>query len=222
MPYFEEDFLQFFIDLAPNNHKDWFDENRKRYHKSVKEPFKTFVERMIALVLEEEKHWGELEAKNCIFRINRDVRFSKDKTPYKMKVSAAIVDGGKKNHTTPGLYFELGPEDIRIYGGVYQLEKEQLLVVREAIADNLEEFKKAVNNPQFKAVYGEIHGDKNKIIPKHLKVAAEKEPLIFNKNWYYFAKFEPEKLLSEDFDKFVLDIYKAGNPVKSFFEKHLK
>ncbi|MGB0933434.1 MAG: DUF2461 domain-containing protein [Lishizhenia sp.] len=222
MQYFTPDFLQFFIDLAPNNHKDWFDENRQRYHKSVKEPFKSFVERMIELVLEEEKNWGELEAKNCIFRINRDVRFSKDKTPYKMKVSAAIVDGGKKNHTTPGLYFELGPEDIRIYGGVYQLEKEQLLAVREAIADNLEEFNSAVNNPIFKKVYGEIHGDKNKIIPKHLKAAAEKEPLIFNKNWYYFAKFEPETLLKEDFDSFVLDIYKAGNAVKSFFEKHLK
>ncbi len=222
MQYFTPDFLQFFIDLAPNNNKDWFDENRKRYLNSVKEPFKTFVEKMISNVLEVEKEWGELEAKNCIFRINRDIRFSKDKTPYKMKVSAAIVDGGKKNHTTPGLYFELGPEDVRVYGGVYQLEKDQLLSVREAIADNLDAFKAAVNNPTFKKIYSEIHGDKNKIIPKHLKAAAEKEPLIFNKNWYYFAKFEPEMILSDNFDQFVLSIYKAGNPVKAFFEKHLK
>lgn len=222
MKHFSPDFLQFFIDLAPNNNKDWFDENRKRYLTNVKEPFKAFVEKMIENVRTVENDWGELEAKNCIFRINRDVRFSKDKTPYKMKVSAAIVDGGKKNHTTPGLYFEMGPEDFRIYGGIYQLEKEQLLAMREAIADNLEEFKAAVNNPTFKNVYGEIHGDKNKIIPKHLKEAAEKEPLIFNKNWYYFAKFEPEKVLEEGLEDFMMEMYKAGNPVKAFFQKNLK
>lgn len=165
---------------------------------------------------------GDLEAKDCIFRINRDIRFSKDKTPYKLNRSAVLVEGGKKNHTTPGLYFEMGPEDVRVYGGVYQLDKDQLLEVREAIAENLDEFKKAYSDATFLDVFGEIHGDKNKVLPKHLKEAAEKEPLIFNKNWYYFAKFTPETVLREDLDDFLLAQYQAAQKLNSFFAKHIK
>ena len=222
MAFFTEDFLHFFIELAPNNNKDWFDENRKRYIKSVKDPMKAFVTHMIERMKEVDKGLDELEAKNCIFRINRDIRFSKDKTPYKMNTSAVITGGGKKDHTTPGLYFEFGPEDMRIYSGVYKLEKEDLLTVREAIADNLEEFKTAYSSNEFVSTFGEIRGDKNKIIPKHLKEAAEKEPLIFNKNWYYFAKFDPETILKEDLDDFIIERYKSAKKLNEFFAKHIK
>lgn len=219
---FDKDFLQFFIDLAPNNNKDWFDENRKRYTKSVKDPFKKFVETIISEFTSIEPTWADLEPKHCSFRINRDVRFSKDKTPYKMKMSAAFAEGGKKNHTSPGLYIEMGPEDFRIYGGVYSLDKEELLEMREAIADNSTQFKKAYNNKDFVEVYGELHGDKNKIIPKHLKEAASKEELIFNKNWYYFAKFDAETILRDDLVEFIKEKYQAGKPVREFFSKQLK
>ena len=222
MAFFTQDYLDFFIELAPNNNKDWFDENRKRYHKSVKDPMKAFVDHLIEKGKAINPAWGELEAKDCIFRINRDIRFSKDKTPYKLNRSAVLVEGGKKNHTTPGLYFEMGPEDLRVYGGVYKLEKEQLLEVREAIADNLDEFQKAYQDADFLATYGEIRGDKNKIIPKHLKAAAEKEPLIFNKNWYYFAKFTPETILRDDLGEFILSKYQAAQKLNKFFTKHIK
>lgn len=222
MAFFTPDFLKFFIELAPNNNKDWFDLNRKRYEDSVKEPFKKFVQHLINELAKSDKTYKDLEAKDCIFRINRDIRFSKDKSPYKMMVSAVIAPGGKKSKAVNGVYFEFGPEHISVYGGIYEIEKEDLQLVREGIARDITQFRKAYNDPIFKSVFGEIIGEKNKLLPKELKEAAEKEPLIYNKQWYFYAKFEPEIILSEDLDQLILKCYEAGRPVENYFSKLIK
>lgn len=222
MAFFKPDFLNFFIELAGNNHKDWFDENRTRYEENVREPFKAFVTHIISEITKKDKSFEELETKNCIFRINRDIRFSKDKTPYKLKVSAVVAPEGKKSKAINGVYFELGPECLRVYGGVYDLSKDDLLDVREAIADNPKKFKKLYSNPAFGKLFGEIRGDKNKIIPKHLKEAAVKEPLIFNKQWYFYAEFEPETILQDDLDKIILNCYEVGKPIEKYFNTIIK
>lgn len=222
MAFFQKDFLDFFIELAPNNNKDWFDLNRKRYENSVKEPFKKFVNHIICKLAEIDPAFKELEAKDCIFRINRDIRFSKDKQPYKMQVSAVVSPLGKKSKAINGVYFELGPEHLRVYGGVYEIDKDDLLAVREGIAENIAEFQKTYNNPLFVKTFGELKGEKNKIIPKELKLAAEKEPLIFNKQWYFYTQFEPERILIDNLDETIINCYKAGRPVEEFFNKLIK
>lgn len=222
MAFFSEDFLQFFIDLAPNNNKEWFDANRARYEKSVKDPFKKFVEHLIAELAKDDNSFKDLEAKDCIFRINRDIRFSKDKTPYKLNVSALISLDGKKSHSKNGVYFEFSPEHVRVYGGIYEIDKDNLLKIREGIASDLEGFKKAYSNPAFKKTYGTILGDKNKILPTELKEDAVKEPLIFNKQWYFYTQFEPETVLDKKLDQIIIDCHKAGKPVKEFFNNILK
>ena len=222
MAFFAPDFLQFFIDLAPNNNKDWFDLNRKRYENSVKEPFKLFVQHIIDELAKSDNVFKDLEAKNCIFRINRDIRFSKDKIPYKMMVSAVVAPEGKKSKAVNGVYFEFGPEHVRIYGGVYEIEKDDLLIVREGIASDISSFQKVYENPVFKEVFGDIKGEKNKIIPKELREAAEKEPLIFNKQWYFYAEFDAETVLSDELDQIVLNCYEAGRPVESYFSKLIR
>jgi len=222
MAFFQDEFLKFFIELAPNNHKDWFDQNRKRYENFVKEPFKDFVTQLIAELAKKDPTFKDLEAKDCIFRINRDIRFSREKSPYKLQVSAVVAPEGKKSKAVNGVYFELGPEKMRVYGGIYEIDKEDLLTVREGIARNPSAFKKAYSDPKFKSVFGDIRGEKNKIIPKELKEAAEKEPLIFNKQWYFFTEFEPETILRDDLDQLILDCYAAGRPVEEFFNKLIK
>ncbi len=222
MAFFQKDFLDFFIELAPNNNKDWFDLNRKRYENSVKEPFKKFVNHIISKLAEIDPTFKELEAKDCIFRINRDIRFSKDKQPYKMQVSAIVSPLGKKSKAINGVYFELGPEHLRVYGGVYEIDKDDLLTVREGIAENIAEFQKMYSNPLFVQTFGELKGEKNKIIPKELKLAGEKEPLIFNKQWYFYTQFEPETILFDNLDETILNCYKAGRPVEEFFNKLIK
>ena len=222
MAFFDPDFIQFFKDLAPNNNKDWFDENRTRYEQIIREPFKAFVDHMIVELTKVNPKFKDLQNKECIFRINRDIRFSKDKTPYKMNVSAIIAEGGRKNYTGEGVYFELGPEYVRIYGGLYQMDKEMLLDLRHGIAKNLSKFKKLYTDKNFEGTYGQIRGDQNKIIPKELREAAQKENLIFNKQFYYFAEFKPEKLLEKDFNKTIVETYKKALPLEQFFSKIIK
>lgn len=221
MAFFEKDFLDFFIELAPNNNKDWFDVNRDRYENSVREPFKKFVSHLIERMGEEVKEIKELEPKDCIFRINRDIRFSKDKTPYKLMVSALITPGGKKKRAEDarGVYFELGPEHVRVYGGIYEVDKEGLYAIREGIAEDPKEFQKLYSDPTFKKVYGEIRGEKNKVIPKEFKTAGELEPMLYNKQWYFFAEFEPELVLSDDLDQTILKCHKAAIPIKNYLNK---
>ena len=222
MAFFQKEFLDFFIELAPNNNKEWFDINRKRYEDFVKEPFKKFVTHVISKIAKNDPAFKDLEAKDCIFRINRDVRFSKDKIPYKMMVSAVVAPNGKKSKAVNGVYFELGPEHLRVYGGIYEIDKEDLLTVREGIAKDIPKFQKAYSNPEFTKVFGEIRGDKNKIIPKDLKESAVIEPLIFNKQWYFYTEFQPETILLENLDEIILNCYSAGRPVETYFNELIK
>jgi uncharacterized protein (DUF2461 family) len=139
-----------------------------------------------------------------------------------MMVSAVVAPEGKKSKAVNGVYFEFGPEHVRVYGGVYEIDKDDLLIVREGIASDISSFQKVYENPVFKEVFGEIQGEKNKIIPKELREAAEKEPLIFNKQWYFYAEFDAETVLSDELDQIVLNCYEAGRPVESFFNKLIR
>ena len=106
-------FIQFYKDLAANNNRDWFHGNKKRYEQTVKKPFQNFVTSLINAFKEIEPT-TEMTAKQAIFRINRDIRFSKDKTPYKLHASAAISTTNKKDYANPkGIYIEINPDFIR-------------------------------------------------------------------------------------------------------------
>ena len=221
MAYFSKDFIQFFKELAANNHKEWFDLNRKRYEKEVKDPFKIFIEEMIRQVAKDDPA-VKLEPKDAIFRINRDIRFSKDKTPYKTQVSAVIAAGGKKDHTTPGMYLELTPEHVRVYGGVYVTDKEQLYNLRSYIINHMKEFNSILNEKKFKDMFGEVRGEQNKIIPKEFREAAEKQPLILNKQFYYFGQLKPNVVLDDDLPEQLMKYYTASKPIKKFLTAALK
>ncbi|MBN4051889.1 DUF2461 domain-containing protein [Cytophagaceae bacterium AH-315-L13] len=220
MAYFEQDFLNFFKELSKNNSKEWFDTNRKRYEKSVKEPFKNFVELMIELMRADDPAIT-MAAKDGIFRLNRDIRFSADKTPYKIQASAIISAGGKKDKTFPGIYFQFSAEDARIYSGCHMLEKGQLQNVREHIVDNLDEFNKLITDKKFTSTFGQVLGEKNKRLPKEFQEIEAKQPLIANKGFYYFVKFKPDIILQDDLPEVFMKHYEIVKPLKLFFSKPL-
>lgn len=222
MAFFSKAYSDFFIELAPNNHKDWFDANRKRYENDVKKPFSAFVQHMIHFLEKYDARLKDLDAGACIFRINRDIRFAKDKAPYKLFNSAVIAPNGKKSSAVHGIYFELGPEAVRVYGGIYEIDKENLLQIREGIASQPEAFKKLITDPEFKTVFGEIRGEKNKILPAELKAAAEEQPLIFNKQWYYMAEYSADEILSDQLDRLLERCYLAGKPLEDFFNQFIQ
>ena len=218
MAYFTKDYLDFFKELAANNHRDWFTANKKRYENSVKKPFNNFVQEMIDRMQAVDNR-VLITPKDAIFRINRDIRFSADKTPYKTFMAAVVSPGGRKDTSKLGLYFQFGPEDARIYSGAYSLDKNQLLAVRGAIAQDLDAFDELINAPDFKKKFGTIHGDEHKRLPKEFQEPAEKQPLLYKKSFYYFAKFPPETILQDNLPETLMDYYQTAMPLGLFFEQ---
>lgn len=217
MSYFNPSFLEFFKELSKNNTTVWFNENRKTYEKEVKKPFAFFVEEMISQI---QKHEPEVQIKpsEAIMRINKDIRFSKDKTPYNTHVAANISVYGKKDKSYPGFYFQLSPEGIMIYGGAYMVEKNTLQNIRNSISDNLKTFAAVYNEQGFKEKFGTIQGEQNKRIPPEFQSILEKEPLIANKQFYYSASLKPKIITSAELPEKLMEYYVAGKKVNDFLK----
>ena len=218
--YLNKDFNQFLKELAANNHKDWMDENRKRYTNSVKKPFENFV----AAIQEKVSEFDEvITAKpgDAIFRINRDIRFSPDKTPYKTNRTAIISKYGRKDKVYPGYYVFVSPEKVMVGGGAYFLEKDNLYKVRQEISYNLEEFDKLINDKKFKQNFPEILGEKNKIAPKEFKEDVEVQALILNKGFYFMKELPADIILQEDCVDQLVAIMKTAKPFNDFLRRAL-
>ena len=215
--FFTVDYVDFFTELAFNNEKSWFDKNRKRYENSVREPFKKFTEAVIAEIQKFDSTIGPLEPKDVMFRINRDIRFAKDKTPYNTWLSAAIVRGGKRNdEKSPGYYFRFAVDGVSLGGGFYYPSKQQLQSIRRKIAKDPKTLHKIIDAEPFKSVWGEVQGEENKIIPKEFKQAAQTEPLIKKKGFSYWQEYPEMEVLREDLLDWVIGHFKAGVELNHF------
>jgi uncharacterized protein (TIGR02453 family) len=154
----------FLSQLAENNHKDWFDANRPTYE-SLRKEWILVVTELIAGLQEFEPEMAGLEAKNCMFRINRDIRFSKDKSPYKTNFSAYFTSSGK-NSIQAGYYFHFQPGEIFAAGGLYYPESAILKQVRQEIDYHTDEFLSIVEDKKFRQWFGDLGGETTKTNPK--------------------------------------------------------
>ncbi len=213
---FTIDFIEFFKELSANNNRDWFNKHKSRYKSNVEEPFRAFTEMMIGKMHTVQDGLEDLTAKECVFRIYRDVRFSKDKRPYKTHMSALIGPGGRKDRTNPGMYIQFSAEDARLYSGAHMLDKNQLEAIRTAIVRDSAGFKKAYREKKFVDTFGAILGEKNKRLPKGFAEVAADEPLLFNKSFYYFKKWPAEAILNDSFPKELMATYQCAAPMNKF------
>lgn len=220
MKYFNPEFTKFFKELSKKNSTEWFKTNRKTYEKEVKEPFVKLVEEIITRV---KKYEPEIKIKpaDAIMRINKDIRFSKDKTPYNTYVAANVSIYGKKDKSYPGFYFQLSHDKIQVFGGAYVLDVPQLQKVRKAIAKDSKGFKTAYSDKDFKQKFGKIQGEQHKRIPEEFKDAAEKEPLIANKQFYYMAEIKADIITKDNLADTLMDYYKASKKLNEFLQKAL-
>ena len=220
MRYFDQEYLEFFKTLAANNNKEWFHANKKMYESAVKKPFTQFVASVIENVQKEDVS-VQLETKDALGRINRDIRFSKEKSPYNLYMTAYISPKGKKDKSYPGVYFRFGPGETGFMAGSYNLDKNQLQKVREAITNNLEEFQSIYMDSNFKSHLGTIQGEVNKRIPSEFKAIAERESLIANKQFYAMSLQKPEAILEENLMDNLLAFRAAATPLNQFLIKAL-
>ncbi len=215
MKYFNPEFIEFFKGLSQHNNKEWFDKNRKIYEKEVKKPFSDFVGEMIERISQYEPEI-QIKPSDAIMRINNDIRFSKDKSPYKSYVAANISKYGKKDKSYPGFYFQLSPEKIEVFGGAYMIDKERLQNIRDHIAAHTKDFSSVYNNEAFKAKFGKIRGEQHKRLPKEFQEIAEKESLIANKQFYYTAELPASLITSEKLPNELMEYYLTGKKLNDF------
>ena len=211
-----EAYYEFFIGLSANNNKTWFDAHRSEYEKEVKTKFHDFVESVLAKVSDLDARFSSLVPKDCIFRINKDVRFARDKSPYKLHCSAAIQIGGRKEMSAGGMYIEFGPELCAIYSGVYLPEKEELFRIRKRIAADVQGFNRVITEPDFRKYFGEILGERNKRIDADFMPLAASQPLILNKQFYIRHLVEAEDTMDSNFDEYVVAVWMSSKKYNDF------
>jgi uncharacterized protein (TIGR02453 family) len=143
--------LQFLKQLEKNNNKEWFDANRKKYD-AAKADLTSFFQQVIDGFSKTDNTISTINSKDCLFRINRDVRFSKDKSPYKNNMGAYLNAHGKKS-LTAGYYLHIQPGESFVGGGIWQPDANALKKIRQEVDYNFDEFKNIINSKKFKSVY---------------------------------------------------------------------
>jgi uncharacterized protein (TIGR02453 family) len=157
---FPKEGIAFLKKLKNNNNRTWFHNHKTEYEESVKFPMQCLIASLAQALIDDIPEI-EFNPKKSIFRIHRDVQFSKNKAPYKTNIAASFeLRGGKSPTETPGLYLGIEPGQIFIGGGLYMPDGDQLKSIRRAIVTHPDEFLAVVENKRFKKEFGEIEGEK--------------------------------------------------------------
>ena len=151
---FHKESIQFLKNLKKNNHKEWFEAHRSTYENARNESL-ALIEKILAHLSEKEAAFGELLPKQCMFRMNRDIRFSKDKSPYKTHFGLVFTPGSKKIGLA-GFYLHIEPGASFAGGGIWMPEPEQLAKIRQEIDYNVKEWVGIVEKSAFKKVMGDL------------------------------------------------------------------
>jgi uncharacterized protein (TIGR02453 family) len=190
----------FLNDLKENNNREWFNANKERYETSKKE-FEDFIDQLIHGIATFDNSIAHFTAKDCIFRIYRDVRFSKDKSPYKTHFGAHITSAPKKSeiHSRAGYYVQISPGDSFLGGGAYLPQSDWLQDIRQEISYHGDEFRAILSDPDFKKYFGEMEGEKLSKAPKGYLPDHPEIEFIKHKSFLGMSKCEDKLVTSASF-----------------------
>ena len=215
--------IKFLKDLKLNNNKLWFDENRKNYE-AARQNFADFIDQVIQTFSKKDPSIAHLKAKDCMFRINRDIRFSKDKTPYKTNFGAFINSDGKKS-MTPGYYFHLEPGASFTGGGMWQPPADMLAKVRQEIDYNLSEFEKIILSKKFKSLYGNLAIEDGQVltrVPKGYEPDNPAAEYLKHKSFIGITNVADSDLTSKSLTTKVCGAFEILLPLNEFLNKALE
>jgi uncharacterized protein (TIGR02453 family) len=220
MPQISKNTIDFLSALSKNNSKEWFDKHRSEYV-SAKSNFEQFVQELISEISLFDPILKGLEAKSCIFRINRDIRFSNDKSPYKTNMGAFIVKGGKQNGDKyAGYYFHIEPGKSMLAGGAYMPPAQWLNAIRENINDYPDKFLGILNNPSFKKHFGQLEGEKLKKAPKGYDPDNKNIELLKHKSFLAMKEITDKQVISADYLNNTIEVFKAMKPLNDFLNEY--
>jgi uncharacterized protein (TIGR02453 family) len=212
--------MQFFRSLARNNRREWFQPRKHIYEEQLKAPMAELVTALTAEMLRFAPNYIADPAK-AIYRIYRDTRFSKDKTPYKTHIAAIFPRRGMEKHGGAGLYFSVSPKEIEVAGGVYMPGPDALLAIRGHLAEHHTEFSRIVKSRRLRALMGELHGEQLSRVPKGFSCEHPAADLLRYKQWLLYVMLDPAlattgKLLPE-----IRQRFEAMMPFLEFLNKPL-
>ncbi|HRA55345.1 MAG TPA: DUF2461 domain-containing protein [Thermoflexales bacterium] len=209
--------LQFLAQLERNNNKAWFEENRPAYD-AARAAVEDFLEAVID-ALRNTDQLGDLTAKQCLMRIHRDIRFSRDKSPYNTAISASIAPGGRKSGKM-GYYISVGPGNRTIVaGGLYSPTPEQLARFRKAIESDASRLRAIAKARPFVEHFGQIAGEKLKTAPKGYDRAHPDIDLLQLKQAIVIRHFTDAEILKPDFPEHVVAACKAMKPFVTWLDE---
>lgn len=215
-----QEVLNFLSELKENNNKEWFDQNRERYQECRKKVL-FLTELIIHEVGKFDSEIGNLEAKDCVFRIFRDVRFSNDKTPYKTNMGSFIAKGGRKSFNA-GYYVHIEPGASFVGGGSYCPPADALKAMRTEIYDHPEEFKQLVHSESFRKVYPEFYDDKLKTAPKGFPKDFPDIDLLKYKSYAFGSTIDDSIVASDAYVTKIVGSLKELYPVNRFLNEAIE
>jgi len=212
--------LTFLKNLDKNNNREWFQAHKSDFE-AAKANLAALTGYLIGKMLRFDPELAGILPDACVFRIYRDIRFSKDKRPYKNNIGAYIAPGGRKS-MAPGYYLHIQPGNSFVAGGEYHPGAPELLKVRNAIANDTGEFLKIVNGKKYREMFGEMHGERLKTAPKGFSADHKAAEYLKLKDFVaYHEMFDDNFLLSKEFPDYVVGVFKQMYPLNQFMRKAL-
>lgn len=212
--------IKFLKTLKRNNNKEWFDANRNVYE-SAKKDFLQQVDEILNRMKSIDTTLIDLEPKNCVFRINRDIRFSSNKEPYKTNFAASFSKGGKKIECA-GYYFHLEPGNNFIGGGYWMPASDALRKIRMEIDYNYDEFKSILQNKSFIKIYNGLSDDvKLSRPPRDYDETNPAIEFLKLKSFTAMVALNDDEILNKNLTSVILKYFEAIKPLIDFLNKSI-
>jgi uncharacterized protein (TIGR02453 family) len=211
--------LIFLSDLSKNNNRDWFGQNRRRYE-AAKADYEQFIQEIIIGIAKEDTILKGLEAKTCMFRINRDIRFSHDKSIYKTHFGAFIVKGGRNNKDKhAGYYIHLEPGNSMIAGGAYMPPSPYLSAIRGKIDDQGDLLTRIIKDKNFIQYFGKLEGEKLRSAPRGYQKDHPFIELLKLKSYFVMHNISDEEILSGGCSDIIIKKSLLMKPLNDFLNE---
>jgi uncharacterized protein (TIGR02453 family) len=213
--------IAFLRGLKKNNNREWFQARKQVFEEKVKAPMYELVEALNAAMMKFAPEYAT-DPPKAVYRIYRDTRFSRDKTPYKTQIAAVFNRRGLDKHGSAGLYFSVSPGEIEVAGGVYMPGPEQLLAIRNHLSEHHEEFRRILRAKSVRGIMGELWGEQLSRVPKGFPADHPAADLLRYKQWLLYVLLDPQlaatgKLLPE-----VARRFRTMTPFVEFLNEPLK
>jgi uncharacterized protein (TIGR02453 family) len=211
--------IDFMKRLKRNNNRPWFEKHKEEYEAVVKLPMQSLIAAL-------QPHFEvfapefDIHPKKSLFRIYRDVRFSKDKTPYKTHVAAHFVLRGKpKGVEGSGYYLHIEPGEVFLGGGIYMPDSDQLKKIRRAIAGQPDRFLSILEQKQFKKVFKRLQGETLQRVPQGYEADHPMAEWLKYKQFFVWVEWSETKSARQKFVTDVVEVFEAATPLVRFLNE---